>query len=196
MILPHIHTPGIALEATRTRTGREVHAEFADRGVRGIDRRDVLSSPTIWPNRRMQEISAQFFVRVGEERALLGYVSLHEFNPNSGYVKCAVTVDREAPEDVHTAVVALTVNYAFAMWSIRKLYFWTPEPEVRGLAATGAVPAREGTLPEHLLDEGTLRPVNVFALYRAQWEETGVAFVESLVAGAGIREYLVDRGTS
>ena len=196
MIHPHIHAPGIALEATRTRTGREVHAEFADQGLRGIDRRDVLRSPTIWPNRSMQEIAAQFFVRGGEERALLGYLSLHEFNPNSGYVKCAVTVDRNAPEEVHTAVVALAVNYAFAMWSIRKLYFWTPESEVRGLAATGAFPVREGTLPEHLLDEGVLRAVHVFALYRAQWEETGVAFVESLVAEAGTREYLVDRGTS
>lgn len=175
------------------RTGTEVHAELSAEGLQGIDRRDVFASPAIWPNLPAQDASAQFFVRGAEDRSVLGYTSLHQLSPHSGYVRCSLSVTREAPEQVHTAAVALTVNFAFAMWNVRKIYFWTPESEVRGLTATGATPELEGTLPEHLLDEGTLRAVHVFALYRRQWEAAGVAFVESLASQTKPREHVVDR---
>ncbi|WP_285729461.1 hypothetical protein [Nocardiopsis sp. ATB16-24] len=180
MIFPHINAPGIALEATHARTGTEVHAELAAQGVQGIDRHDVFASSALWPNRPHQEVAAQFLVRAVEDGGVLGYTSLHELSPHSRYVKCALAVDSEATARTRTAAAALTVNYAFAMWNVRKIYFWTPEPEVPGLAATGAAPEREGTLPEHLLDGGTLRAVHIFALYRRRWQDAGVAFVERI----------------
>lgn len=180
MIFPHIHAPGIALEATHARVGSEIHAELTAQGVQGIAGHDAFASPALWPNRPYQEVSAQFFVRAAGDGETLGYTSLHELRPHSRYVKCALAVDGEADAEVRAEVAALTVNYAFAMWNVRKIYFWTPEPEVPGLAAVGTAPEREGTLPEHLLDGGALRAVHIFALYRRQWQDRGVEFVERL----------------
>lgn len=185
VILPHTLVPGTSLEVARARTGREIHRELAGLGVAGLPSGEAFASTALWPNGHRSHVSAQFFVRDTGADAPVGYVSLHELSPHSGYVKCSVAVDASAAEGVRAAATLLPVNYAFAMWNIRKVYFWTPEPGVPGLGAAGADATREGTLPEHLLQGGELRAVHIFALYRRQWEESGVEFVAGLAAGNG-----------
>ncbi|GAA1439601.1 GNAT family protein [Nocardiopsis tropica] len=183
IVFPHLETRSARLASTRERFGEVVHDELSGLGLGGLPGRGVFTS--LWP-KEFEGVAAQFFVEAPGTGRVGGYASLHSLNPNGRYVKCSLALDpavlgEEGVTDAH----ALAVNYAFSMWNIRKVYFWTVDSGLAGLRATGTDTPREGTLTEYLRDGERLRSVRIFAVYREEWDVTGAVYVRAAVAGAG-----------
>ncbi|GLU50042.1 GNAT family protein [Nocardiopsis ansamitocini] len=184
MIIPHTEALGIRLTAAQTRTGSAVFEELTGLGLEKLPSRDAFTSMSLWPNGPHQQVCAQFEIVHPESGRIVGYTSLHELSPHSGYVKCSVALDpsRGGP-GAATAATALTANYAFSMWNIRKIYFWTLDDSIAALDGTPIDAVKEVVFPEYVKDGDQLRTANVFAVYREQWETAGVEFVRTLAAG-------------
>lgn len=185
VIPPHTRAAGVAIEVAESRIGPEILEYLREEGVGGLPGPQAFASPSLWPTRRREPVAAQFVAREEAGRSVIGYVSLHGHSAQSGYLRCAVAVDGRLAADRQATVTALAVNYAFSVWNIRKVYFWTPETEVVGLAASGVRPVREGVLAEHVLDGDRLRSAYIFAVYRDQWQEQGLAFLNGLLRRPG-----------
>lgn len=176
IIFPHVSTPLVELVPTRVRFGDAVLDELAERGLTGLPSRDVFTS--LWP-KEYERVAAQFLIRLGEGGGVVGYASLHSLGLNSRHVDCSVAADPSRTGDAVLAhAYALAINYAFAMWSVRKINFWTVERSLPALCTVSSNVVREGLLTEYVLDEGRLRDVSVFAVFRDGWDREGAGFVE------------------
>ncbi|RKS06863.1 RimJ/RimL family protein N-acetyltransferase [Nocardiopsis sp. Huas11] len=181
IIYPHVSTPLTRLVPTRVRFGDAVLDELEERGLSGLPSRDVFRS--LWPKEH-ERVSAQFLIQGGDGE-VVGYSSLHALGLNSRHVDCSVVADPVRTDDAVLAhAYALAINYAFAMWGVRKINFWTVERSLSALRAVSSNVVREGLLTEYVLDEGRLRDVSVFAVFRDDWDHGGAGFVEEAV-GAG-----------
>ncbi|GAA1439620.1 GNAT family protein [Nocardiopsis tropica] len=175
MIFPHLDTDGVRLAATGTRRGGAVRDELAGHGLDGLPGRDVFAA--LWPG-RYDQVGAQFLLHAPGSGRVAGYASVHGFNSQARHGCGSLVADeRELGPDGATDAYALTVNYAFSMWNLRKLYLWTLDEDLAALRRTGAEVRLEGSLPEYVLDGAELRTAHVFAVYREAWERTGAEFV-------------------
>ncbi|MEU1900368.1 GNAT family protein [Nocardiopsis dassonvillei] len=182
MIFPHTGSADAVLDPTDTRRGGRVYDELVGHGVAGVPGREVFEA--LWPG-VYDQVGAQFLVRVPGSGRVAGYASLHGFNFQARHGCCSLAADEavlgpRGATDAH----ALTVNYAFSMWNLRKLYLWTLEEDPSALRRTGVEVRLEGSLPEYVLAGGTLRTARVFAVYRDAWERTGTGFVDGRVGRA------------
>lgn len=181
IVFPHIVTRAVRLASTAERSGEAVHDELSRHGLGGLPSRDVFAS--LWP-KEFEGVAAQFLAEEPGSGRVGGYVSLHSLNPLGRYVKCSVAADPEVLGSEGVAHAhALAVNYAFAMWNIRKVYFWVVDSGLPALRASGVEVHREGTLPEYVLDGERLRSARIFAVYREAWDADGAGYVRDAAAG-------------
>ncbi|HEX2047648.1 MAG TPA: GNAT family protein [Acidimicrobiales bacterium] len=129
----------------------------------------------------MRDAAAQFAVYRRSDDALLGFTTLYQLDPNARHVKAGVYARFEQAPGLAAEASVLTLNYGFAMWDVRKIYFHTTEaslPHYGG--AIAKVARREAVLPNHLFFRGQLWDVHVFAIYREDWAGAGARLVERL----------------
>ena len=179
IIFPHLSTSLVELTSTRARFQDAVLDELTERGLAALPSRDVFKA--LWP-KDYEGVMAQFLVRDKERDEVTGYASLHFLAPNGRHINCSVTVDptrtgASAVAHVH----ALTINYAFAMWNLRKVSFWTVESSLPALRTVSPRVVKEGTLTEYVLDEGRLRDASVFVVFRDDWDRGGADYIERIV---------------
>ncbi|MBP2473513.1 hypothetical protein JOF53_002385 [Crossiella equi] len=160
--------------------GETLHARLARTGVAG------LPAPEVFELAHGRAVAAQFLVRQGHEVA--GVSTLCARDANAGHVRAEVLLDpARARDGVAMEAVLLTVNYAFAMWQVRKVYFHSPEDMPLDFGVNSVMVRKEGVLPAHLLVDGEPADLHVFALHRAEWEEFGVPLLRRLVRSVSER---------
>ena len=129
----------------------------------------------------MKEVSAQFTVERRDTGQTVGFVSFHHLDLSGQHVRASFRTDPAlAGNDLAAEVILMTINYAFASWNIRKIYFWTTDTDLQSFPTAFSSTHREATLPEHLYDRGALQDVHIYATYREQWEEHGAALLDKL----------------
>lgn len=179
MIFPHVQSRNAALNVARTMDTAGIHRLLSDMGVPGLPGTGALGEllPT-----DPAGFAAQFRIGPPGGGTAFGFSVLHGLSAQNQHVHAGLfgCAGREGPM---LEAGALTVNYAFSMWNLRKIYFWTLDERVRPLAECPVPLHREGTLVEYVSDEGRLRDVNIFALYRQEWVADGLEFVEEITRG-------------
>jgi len=135
-----------------------------------------------------KEVSAQFLVERRDTDRVVGYVSFHHLDLSGQHMRASFLTDPAvAGNGLGAEVTLMTINYAFAMWNVRKIYFWTTETDFDVFRTAFNAAHKEATLPEHLYDRGVLRDVHIYAVYREQWEEHGAELLNKLTQGPGER---------
>lgn len=178
---PHVASPLVRLVPTKVRFQDAVLDDLLERGLSGLPSRDVFTA--LWPQ-RLGGVSGQFLILAGDGEEVAGLVSFHHRALNGRHISCSFAVD---PSRIDAAALshahAFAVNYAFAMWNLRKVNFWTVEDSVPALLAACTEVVCEGTLTEYVLDGGELRDVHVFAVLRDDWDQGGADYVAGLAGG-------------
>ncbi|MFG3440062.1 N-acetyltransferase [Nonomuraea sp. NPDC047897] len=177
MIFPHLDVGTTTLRPIDPLDGAGVH-RFLDRhGLAGAVSRDVLTE--LWAS-SPGEVAAQFEVAPRDGGPPAGLSGLHRLDLNGGHVQAGVFVDPAAGAETGAAAAALTVNYAFSGWSVRKVYLWTVEQAVGELSGVSEIVRREATLRQFVHDRGELRDLNIFAVYREAWQSIGQDLLQRL----------------
>jgi RimJ/RimL family protein N-acetyltransferase len=129
-------------------------------------------------------MAATFLIHRKDTEELVGFSTLSELAPPAGHVRAEVNLIAGQPEEILTEASALTANFAFAMWRIRKVYFHATEASVASLGFGGehSVLVRpEAVFPDHTYFHGRLWDVHVFAIYRDHWDTHGVDLLKQIV---------------
>ncbi|GAA0821067.1 GNAT family N-acetyltransferase [Streptosporangium amethystogenes subsp. fukuiense] len=129
-----------------------------------------------------QGLSACFLVHRKDTGEVVGFSTLSELAP-AGHLKADVHLAGQ-PDEIRMDVVALTVNFAFAMWRTRKVYFHATDPGIEnlGFAEPHALMVEaEAVLPRHTYFHGQVLDVHVFAIYREAWDVHGVDLLKHIV---------------
>jgi RimJ/RimL family protein N-acetyltransferase len=144
-------------------------------GIASLPRQDVFVAGYD------RDFAASFAICSRSDGEVRGYASLFELDP-AGHVQVGVCTDPTAGEPGLGAEAALlTINFAFSMWNIRKVYIRTTAASISRFGGTTAAIARkEAVLTEHMFFQGQLWDVHIFAIYRQDWIGAGKQIVERL----------------
>ncbi|MFC4534471.1 hypothetical protein [Sphaerisporangium dianthi] len=174
MLFPHIQSPGVELQPVSAADGEKVYELLIQYGAGGL--------PTLEAFRRNNAggAMAQFLVHGRAEERTVGVATLRDFNP-AGHIKADIRVSTaHGPE-----TTALVLNYAFAMWNLRKVYVHATEAdhEAAGLADPLISPLlrREALLPRHVFARGRHWNLSVYSVYRDAWEKHAPDILDALV---------------
>ncbi|MFI7443480.1 N-acetyltransferase [Nonomuraea indica] len=177
MIFPYLDAGTTALRPIDPLDGAAVHRFLSGHGLADAVSRDVLTE--LWAS-SPGEVVAQFEVVPRDGGPPAGLSGLQRLDLNGGHVQAGVFVDPAAGAETGAAAAALTVNYAFSSWSVRKVYVWTVEQAVGELSEVSGIVRREATLREFVYDGGELRDLNIFAVYREAWQSAGPDLLQRL----------------
>lgn len=176
MLFPHTKTRRTVLRHANPPEGVTAHDLLLKAGLTDLPSAEVFAALYT------KEVSAQFTVERQDTEQVVGYVSFHHLDLSGRHVRASFLTDpATAGNGVGAEVILMTINYAFAMWNVRKIYFWTVEPDFQILHTPFDSNHKEATLPEHLYDRGALRDVHIHAVYREYWEEHGADLLNKLV---------------
>jgi RimJ/RimL family protein N-acetyltransferase len=128
-------------------------------------------------------MAAYFLVRLKETDELVGLATISEPNP-AGHVRVEVNVRTDQPSGIVRDATALTTNFAFSMWRIRKVYFHVTRSGVESLAfgeEHTAMVREEAVLRDHVFFHGCTWDVTVLAIHREDWNVLGVDLLKQLV---------------
>lgn len=170
MLFPHTESRRIALQPAGAQDGRTVYDILLLRGHGGLPVLDVFLE------KFGRGLSACFLVRRRDTDEVVGVSTLSELTP-AGHLRAEVYLAGDQPDELLTDASALTVNFAFAMWRTRKVYFHATESSAAELgfgADYAAMVRAEAVLPEYTFFHGRLWDVHVFAIYREDWDAHGV----------------------
>lgn len=130
--------------------------------------------------------NAQFVIHRVSDESVVGFSALYELDGNAGHIKAGVyTGPNDHAPGVGAEACIFTINYAFAMWNLRKVYFHTTEASLGSLGqALSRVAQQEAVLPEYQYFRGRLWDLYIYAIHRSEWETVGRPLAERLFAGA------------
>jgi len=122
-----------------------------------------------------QNANAQFVVHRVADDAIIGFSALYELDANAGHIKVGVyTCAGASGLGIGAEACILTLNYAFAMWNVRKVYFHTTDASLPSLGRTlGKIAHREAVLLDHQFFRGRLWDTHIYAIHRSDWESIG-----------------------
>ncbi|WP_188193695.1 GNAT family protein [Nonomuraea sp. SYSU D8015] len=183
MIFPHLDVGRTALRCVDPLDSKGAHGFLTEHGSGGGLSHEVLS--VLWAV-DLGEVAAQFQVEARDTGRVAGLSVLQRLDLNGGHVQAGVFVD-PADEEVRSAASALTVNYAFANWSVRKVYVWTVEEDLAELREASEIVRREATLREFVHDGGLLRDLTIFAVYREDWARVVPNLLRRLSRAGAVR---------
>lgn len=175
MLFPYVRTKRTTLRPMHASDAVAAYDTLRAAGVGALPRLEAFT------RRHGENIAAQFLVEQRGEVA--GISSLHHLDQNSRHVRFDLLVDPDrARHGVGVEATLLTTNYAFAMWNLRKVYFWADTATPAGFNPNQPLVKLEATLPQHI-DNGDGEPSDayVFALYRDQWDQHGFPMLQRLV---------------
>lgn len=128
-----------------------------------------------------KSIEANFSIKLNGDDSPAGFSMLLDLDQDAGHVHTAVYLDPAmARQGIGADATLLTVNYAFAMWNIRKVYFETTEASSGNFGAMLEKPP-EAILKDYIFFRGHLWDLKVYALTRDEWERELYDYVRKLV---------------
>lgn len=114
---------------------------------------------------------------------LLGAIRIATLKP-AGHLDIDRVFAADCPDEVRTAALGLSIQFAFAMWRTTKVYLNSvaADPASLGLGELHhKLVVREAVLPEYQFREGRLRDQYFYSVRREAWDATGVDLVRQLV---------------
>jgi RimJ/RimL family protein N-acetyltransferase len=177
VLYPYVESKRILLRPATAQDGPKVYEILFRAG------RSALPTLDVFMQSFAKGAAAQFLVERRDTGDIVGYTSLTDLSV-AGHVRLDVHADAETLEGIVSDAAALTINFAFAMWRIRKLYFHTHETGLSGLGFDGdyaAAVREEAVFPDHLYFQGKLWDMHVFAIYRDKWDVHGTEFLSEIV---------------
>ncbi|MFJ5675169.1 GNAT family N-acetyltransferase [Streptomyces sp. NPDC093097] len=177
MLFPHTETGRVALRPAGPQDATEAYRILFQLGAAGLPVLDTFVKNF------GEGLSACFLVHRKDTDEVVGLSTVSTATP-AGHVQ--VEVHLAGPEAAALAgdVHALTVNFAFAMWRVRKVYVHRTSPDTGalGFGAAGTDLVRpEAVLPDHTYFHGRLWDVHIFAVHRDDWNTHGVALLKQSV---------------
>jgi RimJ/RimL family protein N-acetyltransferase len=119
---------------------------------------------------------AQFIAEMRETGEAIGHVVLRDRN-TAGHIHVDIHLDVGAADTgVGAEIAMLALNYAFAMWDLRKAYL---EATSKGLSALGLsdeqrkLLTEEAILRDHVYQQGRLWDQHILSVDRETWEREG-----------------------
>ena len=177
MLFPHSESKRIILNPTAAEDAPLVYDILLRLG------RSTLPALDVFKRTFTRGVDAQFLVQSRDSGEVVGVTTLSEQEP-AGHVQVAVHINAEQPVEIAADAAVLTVNFAFAMWRLRKVYFQTHEADLSSLGFTGdhaAMVKAEAVLPGHMFFQGRIWDMHVHAIYRDQWDEHGTELLKKIV---------------
>ncbi|MBB5958550.1 RimJ/RimL family protein N-acetyltransferase [Saccharothrix tamanrassetensis] len=177
MLFPYSESKRITLTPATSEDGPEVYDVLFRLG------RQTLPPLEVFLRDYTGGFDAQFLVRRRDDGELVGVTSLAD-QETAGHILASVHVNAEQPVEIAADAAALTVNFAFANWRLRKVYIHSHEEDLAALGFAGenaAIVREEAVLPDHLYFHGRLWDMHVYAIYREQWDEYGIELLNHIV---------------
>lgn len=188
VLFPHIETQRVRLRPALAADGPATYELFLRTGMNNLPNMDVfvagysreLSSHSAYS----RDLAAQFAIQQRRDGEEVGFGGLFELSP-AGHVELGLYTDlRKADVGIGAEATLLFINYAFATWQIRKVYMRTTDASRWFFGGTLASMVRkEACLPDHMYFRGRLWDMDIYAIYRSEWDARGAALVERLVTG-------------
>lgn len=128
-------------------------------------------------------VAAHFLAQDRGTGEAVGFCALTELSV-AGHVRMSAHVNADRSDGVEEDAALLTVNFAFAMWRVRKVYIRTHEADLAGMGLTGEhswMARPEAVLPDHLYFAGKLWDEHVHAVHRDDWDVAGVPLLAARV---------------
>lgn len=127
-------------------------------------------------------LSACFMIHDVESGELLGFSTLSDLKP-AGHLRAEVNLRLGVREDVRSEANALTVNFAFAMWRTRKVYFEVADPALAriGFGSHRKAMRSEAVLPDYVFLHGKVQDVHVISYSRDDWDVHGLDFLRQVM---------------
>ncbi|MCK7624198.1 GNAT family N-acetyltransferase [Streptomyces sp. RS10V-4] len=177
MLFPHTETRRVALRPAGPEDAPEAYQILFRLGTAGLP---VLDTYT---KNFGAGLSACFLVHRKDTGEVVGLGTVSDPTP-AGHVR--IEVHLAGPENAELAgeVHALTANFAFAMWRVRKVYIHRTSPDAGALGFGpdhSAMVRAEAVLPDHTYFHGRLWDVHIFAIHRDDWNAHGVALLKQIV---------------
>lgn len=176
MLFPHTESRKIELRPAGVKDAARVYEILFRLGHGGLPLLDRFTESF------GRGLSASFLVHRKDSGDVVGFTTLSEPSV-AGHLTAEVHLGGQ-PDEVRRDAAALTVNFAFAMWRTRKVYFHATDPSPESVGFSGpyaAVVDAEAVLPKHTYFHGRVWDVHVLAIYRERWDEHGVDLVKNIV---------------
>lgn len=176
-IFPVLETPRVRLRPATRADSAAFYDVLLDLGLSTLPTLDQWTDGALG----LRDAAAPFAVHRRSDDHLLGFTALYQLDPNARHVKAGVYARYEEARGLAAEASILTLNYGFAMWDLRKIYFHTTEASLQHYGGTIAKVARqEAILPEHLFFRGRLWDVYIYAISRDAWADRGARLVRRM----------------
>ncbi|TKK87212.1 GNAT family N-acetyltransferase [Herbidospora galbida] len=182
MLFPHAQSERVNLKPAGTDDGRTAYDVLFSLG------RTALPTVDTYLERFGKGVAAAFLVELRDTGETVGLCELSEPSP-AGHVQAAVHIRRGQDRSVAADAALLTVNFAFAMWRIRKVYFQTHEADLESLGFHGErakLVRREAVLADHLYFQGRTWDMHVHSIQREMWDAQGAEIVNGIRPGGAV----------
>lgn len=174
-IFPHMKSRRITLQPKSTSPTPEDYNLILKLGLDSTSNFESFSAAM-----QKKSIDANFSIRLNGDDSAAGFSMLLDLDQDAGHVHTAVYIDPAAArQGIGADATLLTVNYAFAMWNIRKVYFETTDASSGDFGAMLEKPP-EATLNDYIFFRGRLWDLKVYALTRDEWEKELYDYVRKL----------------
>jgi RimJ/RimL family protein N-acetyltransferase len=176
VLFPYTESKRITLRPATVDDGKLIYEVLFRLG------RSTLPTVDAFLNGFGKGVGAYFLIYSRDTGEMVGFTEVVDLSP-AGHVRVAVHVAAGQDSAVTTDATALTVNFAFANWRIRKVYFRASEsdPAALGLPARDGLIRTEGVFPDHLFFQGRLWDMHVYSIAREQWDTHGTDLLEEMV---------------
>ncbi len=177
MLFPHVTGRRVALRPAAAADAKIVHDMKMLAGTGVVPLLDLFAATFT------AGAAAAFVVTDRESGNDVAHTALLDFAP-AGHVRVELVappgIEREAVADA----AALTINFAFAMWPLQKVYWHATDHDLPafGWSQTHAAMVRpQAVLAQHAYFHGRLWDVSVLAVSRDDWDIHGVDLVKQIV---------------
>jgi RimJ/RimL family protein N-acetyltransferase len=178
MLFPHTESRRISMRPATAKDAPKIYDILFRSGRAGLPLLDTFVETF------GRGLAACFVVTGRESDRVIGFTTLSELAPPAGHVRVEVNMALGQPAELHAEAVALTTNFAFAMWRLRKVYLHSTDPSLASLGfgpEHAAMIRNEAVFSDHVYQRGRTWDVSVFAIYREQWDTHGVDFLKQIL---------------
>ncbi|QFU89750.1 GNAT family N-acetyltransferase [Amycolatopsis sp. YIM 10] len=177
MLFPHTESSRVALRPASVEDAPKAYDILFRLGYGGLPVIDEFTDSF------GRGLSACFMLQRADDGEQVGVSTISDLN-SAGHVRAEINVGAGQPEEIRVHASALTTNIAFAMWRTRKVYFHTVDPDA-GHVGFGpehsAMVRAEAVLRDYTFFHGRVWDINVFSVYREDWDEHGVDLLKQIV---------------
>jgi RimJ/RimL family protein N-acetyltransferase len=168
LLFPHVETRRLKLVPSTA--SEETFDILLSGGVESLSDID-----TYLADHRKSDINAYFLSVSKATGKTIGFTTLHELNQPAGHVQVGLYSDiRQENLGLGGEAAILTINYAFAMWNVRKVYVRTTKATISNFGPQVEKSEPEAVLRDHFYFCGRLWDVYIYSISREDWSEWGM----------------------